>query len=488
MDPQNLKYDETNDNVEFSDLQSRLIEVDRVNDNNLLALDKKYLIKIGEIKSEIDVLLNEYVSGNCQDLEKEKASLKRTVDLLEEKISSIQSDQKLYEEEKQKLKSNHEEEQNKALEMQNEMVNDLEKLILAMESEKSKLENSIENLKNSNEDLTGQLSDFEKRIFILDNRIICVDREKNNLKDENVKLRSIIEEESENVSDLNGSKSLKMMDELISQVRELQVKLDESQSSLENQEKLYSEKLEKVKEEYDKKVSSLRQDMSEEIDILEQNKDDVENDLEGKISKLKSDYEEQIYTCQQQSESRLSEEKAEFGRVLVTKIDEYEKKLSEKIDEISGYQVRLDSLQKDYEDKLTTIGELETNLADLSYIRLGLEKEVRELKSTVNQLKKVDPSNENHLKDVRNQFEERANRLQPEASFRQTDHEGHSKKSFGNLPRPSTPEMTYWPNPTSPIPGIVISGRNTPTSSLSRSSSNSSFKGPSSPPSVRRKT
>ncbi|KAK8391663.1 hypothetical protein O3P69_017292 [Scylla paramamosain] len=143
----------------------------------------------------------------------------------------------------------------------------------------------------------------------------------------------------------------------------------------------------------------------------EQDKKKVVLDYEDKISSLIADYQEQISSLTTKYESKRVEENAEFGRVLVAKIDSYEKQIASQDEEINALRTEITKLQMDIGDKVKIIEELEANVDDMTLMRASLRAQVDDLKLAITKAN-LNPADQSCLDVLHAEYETRISEIQ----------------------------------------------------------------------------
>lgn len=294
--------------------------------------------------------------------------------------------------------------------MQDQMVSDLEKLILGLESEKRELEKEVSQLKSLRDLQSNIILDNEKKICLLGDEIIIANKENVILRDETKKLKGIIGEETMSRYNEDHGKS-KAIEELTEKVKILKSRLEEAQSTVEEQKDIYAHKLKEEKDDHIVQLKALRKELTEEADSIELKRKQLSLDYEDKIALMAADYQDTLKETIKQYETRLAEEKAEFGRVLVSKNDEYERKLSSmQSADVSAYEAQINALQADLEDKSNSIDELEQNLDEMTLIKAALRAQVDDLKLTVTKI--GEGGEKSSLEVLHSEYESRLTEIQ----------------------------------------------------------------------------
>ncbi|XP_042206402.1 golgin subfamily A member 4-like [Homarus americanus] len=374
-------------------------------------IDKIYEEKVA-LNEELDKIkleLNKNLSKREVIILEEKNDLQSKIQVLQQNIVSLEKEKQQIEEEKRILKNGYEEEQIMAMEMQTQMVSDLEKLILNLESDKGSLEKQVAQLQASCDVHSGNILESEKKVAICEDLVINIAKEKEILKDEIKKLKEIIGEETVSRIKEDHLKS-KTIEELTAKNEKLENYLEKAQISLEEQEEIYAMKLNEERDDHLMQLKALRKELSEEVSVIEERKEQLELEYEEKIALVIAEYQEQISTVNNTYETRMLEEKAQFGRVLVTKIDEYEGKLAAHADEISSYETQLDALQSEIDEKVKVIEELECSLDEMTLMRAALRAQVDDLKLTMSKMN--ESGEESYLDILQSEYETRLNDIQ----------------------------------------------------------------------------
>uniref|UniRef100_A0A6A7FQH7 GRIP and coiled-coil domain-containing protein 2-like n=1 Tax=Hirondellea gigas TaxID=1518452 RepID=A0A6A7FQH7_9CRUS len=349
----------------------------------------KYIIEgLKEDKSSTETELDEKLSS-VSSIELENVQLNQNIDALRRTnnriaqeniclqaanaiIETLKETINTITEDKANTVHRYEEDQQRILEMQNMMVTDMETLILSLEADKNSLAESINSLsvelysvKDANSLLNVEVNNNNSVLKQLKDNIYALEKEKGSLGEENRQLRTAMEQ-AQLLESSHGSSALQITQELIIQTKDLQHKLESAQSALNLKENEYMEKMQVEKGGIKQQLQALRKDMTEEMDIIESRKEEETEELEEKFAHLEVEFTTKLAETKEYYESLMIEEKAEFGRVLVTKISDYERKLSEKFDEISGWHVKLMSMQEELDGKMMVIEELEGRLEEFS--------------------------------------------------------------------------------------------------------------------------
>lgn len=347
-----------------------LVHIDKLNEEKAFLETELKKFTLEQNDSSVSTLIQER-----ENLITKVSNLEQTCELLEKEKLQI-------EEEKKTLKNSFKEERIMAMEMQSQMVTDSEKLILDLEIKKESLEKQIEVMESLCEQHSLTILENQKKMSYYEDQTTILTREKERFIDENRKLKSVIEEmvsrinldevKSDN-SDQHGTKVMHSK----SQLNYDQAFLDEqvmTTADIVNKEK--DEPLMQIKV-FDKNLTMGNESMKE----YDQKKAVLE--YEDKISSLIADYQEKLSHLSIKYESKLVEEKAEFGRVLVAKIDHYERKIASQDEEMKNLRSEISCLQIDVCDKVKQIEELEANLDDMTLMRAALRAQVDDLKLAI---------------------------------------------------------------------------------------------------------
>ncbi|KAK8753477.1 hypothetical protein OTU49_004613 [Cherax quadricarinatus] len=318
-------------------------------------------------------------------LEQERDSLQSHVITLQHNVESLEKEKLQIEEEKRLLKNGFEEEQIMALEMQSQMVSDLEQLILNLESEKGSLEKELANLRSSCDAHSASLLESEKKVAVCEDLVVNLAKEKASLKEEIKGLKEIIGGETVSRISEDHHKT-KTIEELTAKLEKLETLLEKAQIALEEQEDVYALKLKEEKDDHMMQLKALRKELNEEVGVIQERKEQVALEYEDKIGLIIAEYQEQLSSLASKHEARLLEEKAEFGRVLVSKIDEYEGRLATQAADIKSYEAQLDVLQGDIDNKAKVIEELECSLDEMTLMRAALRAQVDDLKLSITKI------------------------------------------------------------------------------------------------------
>ncbi|KAK4307189.1 hypothetical protein Pmani_021040 [Petrolisthes manimaculis] len=379
----------------------RVAEIIKLHKNKVEELKASNAAKISELLRHIEDICKEKkavedelknLTLTNEETSKTEGTLMQERDILQSKICSLEKtvvlltkEKNTIEEEKKSLKINFEEEQTMAMEMQTQMVSDLEKLILNLESERNNLRNEIEKLNSSNNLQGVTILESEKKHAILEDQIIIMAKEKDILVEEIKKLKEIIGEET--VIRINEDhQKIRTIEELTTKVTQLENSLENSQASLEEQEEIYARKLREEKDSHLTQLTTLRNELGVEVDVMEEEREQVELEYEDRISLAIVQYQEQLSAITNKYEAQLLEEKAEFGRVLIDKIDEYEAKMSAQAAKLASCETQMDALQSEVDEKAKTIEELECNLDDMILMRAALKAQLDDLKMTLTKM------------------------------------------------------------------------------------------------------
>ncbi|KAF2348560.1 hypothetical protein FHG87_020683 [Trinorchestia longiramus] len=307
-----------------------------------------------------------------------KENVGSSINVEDEKVERLKLQLEKLNADQEALVRTHKEEQQNMLEMQNMMVTDMEKLILSLESEKNTLSESKDNMyvelksfKEENLALSSKVTDLNATVKYLQDKLHGLEMEKQEFQDQHTQERKILEglkktDEIDNVSYSNASKAL------ASQLTISDEKLGASASYFQRGDSGLRSKSASVSDvsSLQQKINDLRRDLTAELDIVESRKDEETQRLENKFADLETEFSRKLAEMKEYYESIIADEKAEFGRLLVTRVSDYEKKLSEKCDEISGWEVKLMTMQEELDNKMIVIEELETRLDERSTPRL----------------------------------------------------------------------------------------------------------------------
>jgi len=244
------------------------------------------------------------------------------------------------------ITSQYEEERTKMFEMQNDMIDDLEKLILALEHDKKELIKKIDMISNEN------------NIIITEKNDLLRINSENTLKIELMDQKLSTKEKTD-VSLTNGAR-------IHNKFRSTE-SMNMCKKMIHEKEQELEKKLSDEKKTFDNKVDHMKKDMAIEIDMLESMKDEETEELVTKFHHLESEFTSHLSEMKEFYESLLNEEKTQFARTMISKVYDYENKLSEKCDEIVGLEIDINRLQDDVNDKLIVIEELEARLEDSSH-------------------------------------------------------------------------------------------------------------------------
>lgn len=359
--------------------------------------------ELGKVKLEY----NENLSTKMGLLQ-ERNNLQAKVQVLQQTVDSLEKETLQIEEEKLRLKSGFEEEQMMTVDMQNQMVSDLEKLILNLESEKGTLEKKVVHLEASCDLHCETILEGEKKVAMFEDLIINIAQEKEMLKVEMKKLKEMIGEEtlSQTSEDYQHSKAT---EELNATIEKLKNSLEYAQESMEEQEEIYADKLKEARDDHLMQLKALRKELLEEVGVVKDEKEQVVVEYEDRIALIIAEHQEQLSTMKNKHESQILEEKAEFGRVLVAKIDQYESRLAAQSVEVKSYETQLDALHSDIDEKVKVINELECNLDDMTLMRAALRAQVDDLKLTITKMNK---GKESDLDVLHSEYESRIAEVQ----------------------------------------------------------------------------
>lgn len=337
------------------------------------------LVHIDKLNEEKESLENELRNftleqndSSVSTLIQERESLLTKVTNLEHTCELLEKEKLQIEEEKKTLKTSYKEEQIMAMDMQSQMGTDSEKLILDLEIKKRNLEKHIEVMESLCEQHSMTIFENKKKMIYYEDQNTILTKEKERYIDENKKLKTVIEE---TVSRIN-------LDE-IRESGHQGTKCVDSKSSLKNYEAFLNEPVKMTSDVMNKGKDDPLKGLSVENECNEYDQKKVALEYEDKISSLIADYQEQLSKLTMKYESKLVEEKAEFGRVLVAKIDRYERKIASQDEEINNLRTEIKGLQIDICDKLKLIEELEANLDDMTLMRAALRVQVDDLKLAI---------------------------------------------------------------------------------------------------------
>ena len=375
-----------NSNIQDLKLEIEKLDVQIKSQEEIIIATKQEAVKAGVMHnqklsnlSDLEEKLSEMQSScsNCKvENEELKTNVKMLNSLIESKdIANKSLEQKIsciFVENDAKIKQ-YEEDQINIIEMQNMMVSDLEKMILSLEAEKNSLTEKVSSLShdyqcslNINSSLNEHLKASRVSATHLQEQVTALEQHRTSIDNELTELR--LDGTHIAGADGNCSNADDITKQLRLEMKDLQQKLITAQQALNLKDSEYREKIEVEKGGLDLKLKSLRQDMAEEVDIIETRKDEETEELVEKFGDLEVEFTTKLAETKEFYETLLMEEKAEFGRVLVSKVAEYEKKLSEKCDEISGWEVKLISMQEELDGKMIVIEELEERLEESSIV------------------------------------------------------------------------------------------------------------------------
>lgn len=370
-----LEVDKDRLNKEIENLKYVIAEVKEENKSSAEDLEQKlFALETAEEEKKNLMTSNDDLKKMNENVLQEKQNLEHKLGLQEvsTSVEALLKDITNLKEEKEAITKKYEEEHHNLLEMQNMMVSDLEKLILSLEAEKNNLADSNDSLtvklktaQEENSYLTTKANDKDSSMKYLQEKLQVLENEKAVLAAQSSQLRGVLERLQTAEDESQGATALKITEDLMGQTKDLQQKLLAAQEALSLKESEYLEKVKAERGDLDQ-LSALRKDMTEELDIIESRKDEESEQLEEKFAHLEVEFTTKLAETKEYYESLLLDEKAEFGRVLVTKVAEYEKRLSEKCDEISGWEVKLMSMQEELDGKMIVIEELEERLEERS--------------------------------------------------------------------------------------------------------------------------
>ncbi|MPC08980.1 hypothetical protein E2C01_001580 [Portunus trituberculatus] len=352
------------------------------------------------LENELKNATLEQSNSSLSSLIQERDSLITKITDLEHTCKTLEKDKLLIEEEKKTLKNSFKEEQVMTMEIQSQMVADSEKLILELELNKSSLEKQIEAMESLCEQHSLSIVENEKKIAYFENQNTLLTKEKEKYIDENKRLKTVIEE---TVSKINiDEEQPKSIEKLTTKDRLSEVFLNISPAT-----------------EPDKTGGDdLKQEGGSTVLLPKvvkegsgQDKKKAVLEYEDKISSIIANYQEQISSLTTKYEAKRVEENAEFGRVLVAKIDSYEKQIASQDEEINGLRTEITKLQMDISDKVKIIEELEANLDDMTLMRASLRAQVNDLKLAITKAN-LSPTDQSCLDVLHTEYETRINEIQ----------------------------------------------------------------------------
>lgn len=293
-------------------------------------------------------LLRVRVEEDLKALRAKMSEAKRANQALTKQANELEERHRILLEAKEAEARAFEEERNRTLEMQNAMVSDLEKLVLGLEKEKKDLE----------EELTK------------------AQKERDILRQEIAALKVTLNEKSE-------SESLALIQDLTRRSEGLETRLAEAQALLQEREASFDQRLQQERANHEQRVGRMRRDFREEMDILEQQKEELRQEMRWEVERVAAEWAGRLEEGVAEQEARLLEEKTQFGRVLVSKNDSYERLREEARIEAAGYQARLQDLQAQLDEKTHLAQDLEANLEEIVVVRDNLEEKLDLLKQSL---------------------------------------------------------------------------------------------------------
>ncbi|KAG0693643.1 hypothetical protein GWK47_027428 [Chionoecetes opilio] len=135
-------------------------------------------------------------------------------------------------------------------------------------------------------------------------------------------------------------------------------------------------------------------------------------DYEDQISSLIANHHEQMSSLNTKYEAKRVEEKAEFGRVLVAKIDHYDKQVVSQDEEINGLKTDIAKLQMEIYDKVKIIEELEGSLDDMALTSAALRGQVDDLKVAITRASTSTSTSQSCLDFLHAEYETRMQHIQ----------------------------------------------------------------------------
>lgn len=358
------------------------------------------------VENELKNLTLEQNDSSLSTLIQERDSLITKISNLEHTCENLEKEKLQVEEEKKTLKNSFQEERIMAMEMQSQMVADSEKLILDLEIKNKSLEKQIEMLESLCEQHSLTILENQKKMSYYEDQYTVLTKEKERYIDENKKLKVVIEDTVSRIS-LDDVKSENGGDE--------GTKSRYSKSPVTGDQAFFSEQgmmtadMNKDDPLMDLKVFNKKLSVESESKEYDQKKAVLE--YEDKISSLIADYQEQLSHLATKYESKLVEEKAEFGRVLVAKIDHYERKVTSQDEEINNLKSEVSRLQEEICDKVKLNEELEANLDDMTLMRAALRAQVDDLKLAISRANSS-TSNPSCLDILHAEYETRISEIQ----------------------------------------------------------------------------
>ena len=374
-----------------------LVHIDKLNEEKII------------LENELKNLTLEQSDSSLSTLIQERDSLITKVTNLEHSCELLEKDKLRIEEEKKTLKNSFKEEQIMTMEMQSQMVADSEKLILDLEINNSSLKKQIEAMQSICEQHSLSILQNEKKVACFEHQNTLLTIQKDKYMEENRKLKTVIEE---TISRINIDAVQPERTEIqASKHKHSEGSLMTSQAFLDEQKKVCADKLKEERDSQLMQPKVLKKCFSEGGENSEYDKKKAVLEYEDKISSLIADYQEQISSLTTKFESKQVEEKAEFGRVLVAKIDNYEKQIASQDEEINGLRTEITKLQMDICDKVKIIEELEANLDDMTLMRASLRAQVDDLKLAITKAN-TNTSDQSCLDILHTEYETRINEIQ----------------------------------------------------------------------------
>lgn len=384
---------------QIKDIETKLLQSEE--DNAKLQVDKEELNK--QLTSVRDMLKSENVK--LEEKEKSLRDIEKRRQLLEDQLTELKQLSEALETDKREIIVKYENSQNEITKI-NETILEKDDLIKKLDDDKIDLQSRIDNMEASFNDRLNNQKTLIKEKDSLDNTISSL---QDTIKAKDNKIREIKEQLEISEKDLdiklatlekNTSASMKRLESLINENKDLRVQVDKlkkSQLTLQKQITLKDNELKRYKEKLQTYVNEIS-DISQQREAIVFENVQLSNELKTVREQLNT-----IKTKHESLESRYSKKKDEMNRTSrfmpgqfeITKVKELQEKLDQEISLNKYLQHQLNNSSTQFqraesndelskEDLLDQYDRLKLQLEDTSR---ALHEEIEKQKDLVGRLR-----------------------------------------------------------------------------------------------------
>lgn len=319
--------------TQIKDIESKLLTSEE--NNTKLQLDKEELNK--QLTSVREMLKSE--NEKLEDKEKSLEDIERRRNLLEDQLTELKQLSESLEIDKRDITVKYESSQNQILNI-NKAISEKDDIIKKLDNEKTDLQSRIENMESSFNDKLNSQDTLIQEKHTLDDRIHSFQEI---IKEKDKEIRQIKEQLEISEKDLdiklatlekNTSASMKRLETLISENKDLRAQVDKlkkSQITLQKQIALKDSELKRYKEKIQNHFTEIKEVSQQKEAIVSENLQ-LSNELKSLREQLTT-----IKTKYESLESRYSKKKDEMNRTSRFMPGQFEiakvKELQEKLDQ-----------------------------------------------------------------------------------------------------------------------------------------------------------